>query len=149
MAGDIDYRGIDVPEGKPPEAYTFGERRAAILRRVEDVGSPRMLNGAALAREFGVARSTIHHDFDRLAEYVDGRTGKREALDAESIYWRCIRELLDAGEPRKAAQTLSDYHGWLHDRAELDDLWAEVEALRSAVEGATERDTERSPFQLK
>jgi hypothetical protein len=143
MSGEIDYRAVDIPEDKPPEDYTYAERRAEILREVEAVGSPRLVNGAELARRYGCTRQNIYNDLDRLAEYVERRAGDREALDAEGIYWRCIRELLDAGEPRKAAKTLADYHDWLHDRQELDHLWDRLEALEA------EQDTETNPYRVK
>jgi hypothetical protein len=134
MSGEIDYRGVGVPEDKDPENYTYAERRAEILQRIEDVGSPRLLNGAELARRYGCTRQNIANDLDKLAEYVESHTGTRERLNAESLYWRCIRGLLDDDEFRKAAQTLSDYHDWLHERQELDDLWERLEALEANAE---------------
>lgn len=128
MSGDIDYRAVEVPDGKDPENMTYAERRAEILDLIEKRGSPRLVNGARLAERYGCTRQMIHKDLDRLAEWADENQGDREVLEGDALYWRCIQGLLEDGEYRKAAQTLSDYHDWLRTN-DLEDLLERIEAL--------------------
>jgi len=85
MTGDIDYRAVDIPEDTTPENYTYAERRAEILQRIEDAGSPRLLNGADLADRYGCTRQNIANDFDRLAEWMDDASGDRLATVVNQI----------------------------------------------------------------
>lgn len=145
MAGDIDYRSVDVPEGKSPEDYTYAERRAEILSLIERRGSPRRLNGQTLGERYGCSRQNIYNDLERLSEWAEESLGDREALEGEALYWRCIEGLLDEGEYRKAAQTLSDYHEWVHERKDLDEM---DERLRS-LERGREAESDENPFRVK
>lgn len=151
MSRDIDYRAVDVPDDKDPEDYTYAERRAEILERVEDVRSPRLLNGANLADRYGCTRQNIANDFDRLAEWMDDASGDRERLNAEALYWRCIRGLLEQGEYRDAARTLSEYHDWLHERQDLDELWERLDDVEAIQAEAQPGDGDRatSDFRVK
>jgi hypothetical protein len=128
MSGQIDYRAIEVPNGKDPEDMTYAERRAEILDLIERRGSPRLVNGARLAERYGCTRHNIYNDLEKLAEWADDTQGARETLEGEALYWRCIQGLLEDEEYRKAAQTLSDYHDWLRTN-DLEDLLERVEAL--------------------
>ncbi len=133
MSGDIDYRAVDVPDGKPPAEMSYVERRKEILDLIEKRGSPRLVNGARLAERYGCTRQMIHKDLNRLAEWADEHQGDRETLEGEVLYWRCIRGLLEDDEFRKAAQTLSDYHDWLRTN-DLEDLLERIEALEQQQE---------------
>jgi hypothetical protein len=144
MTGDIDYRAVAIPEDTAPENYTYAERRAEILQRVGDIGSPRLLNGADLAARYGCTRQNIANDFDRLAEWMDDASGDRERLNAEALYWRCIRGLLEQGEYRDAARTLSEYHDWLHERQDLDELWERLDEVEAVQADAQSGDDDRS-----
>lgn len=42
---------MNIPDGKPREDYSYVERRAEILRRIERAGHPNALNKSELARE--------------------------------------------------------------------------------------------------
>ena len=133
MAGEIDYRAIEVPDAKDPESMTYAERRAEILELIQQRGSPRLLNGARLADRYGCTRPNIHNDLEKLAEWASDTQGDREVLEGDALYWRCIQGLLEDDEYRKAAQTLSDYHDWLRTN-DLEDLLERIEALERQQE---------------
>lgn len=101
MTDHPNYRAIHVPEGKRnghEEELTYAERRAYILERLEDAGSPRLLNKSELARTFDVSRQTIYNDLEALAEWSDGGLGERETLEGEALFWRSIDQLLEDAE---------------------------------------------------
>jgi len=129
----IDYRSIDVPEDKPPEEYSYAERRAEILRRIEDVGHPGLVNGAELGRRYDVARQSIYNDFDVLGEYVADTVGERVDLKINAVFNKAIRGLLQQKEYRKAAKTAAEFGEWVETRHEIEDLWAELEEIQDTV----------------
>lgn len=133
MSGNVDYRAVEIPDAKDPQDYKWTERRAELLDLLEKRGSPRLLNGAHLAKRYGCTRQNIHHDLEKLAEWAEDTQGDRETLEGEALYWRCIRGLLENGEYRKAAQTLSDYHDWVRTN-DLEDLLERIEALEQQQE---------------
>lgn len=132
-ADRIDYRTIPIANEKSPEDYTFAERRAEILRRIEDVGTPDRLNGVDLADRYGCTPENIYNDFDVLGDYVEATVGERVDLTISSVFRRSIRGLLEQKEYRKAAKTASEYGEWVRDRHELEDLWDEIEDIQDAV----------------
>lgn len=132
-ADRIDYRAIAVPDDKPPEDYTFAERRAEILRRIEDVGTPDRLNGAELARRYGCTPENIYNDFDVLSDYVEASVGDRVDLTISAVFRRSIRGLLENHDYRKAAKTAAEYGEWVRDRHELEDLWDELEEIQDSM----------------
>lgn len=125
----IDYRSTDVPDDKSPDKYSYAERRAEILRRIEDVGHPGLLNGAELARRYDVTRQSIYNDFDVLGEYVTDTVGERVDLKINAIFDKAIRGLLQQQEYRKAAKTASEFGQWVEARHEIEDIWERLEEI--------------------
>jgi hypothetical protein len=125
----IDYRSITVPDDKSPEDYTYAERRAEILRRIEDVGHPGRVNGAELARRYDCTPQNIYNDFDVLAEYVEDTVGDRADLTIDSVFNKAIRGLLEQKEYRKAAKTASEYGEWITEQHELSEMWERLEEI--------------------
>ena len=132
-ADRIDYRTIPVSDDKPPEDYTFAERRAEILRRIEDAGSPDRLNGVELSNRYGCTPENIYNDFDVLGDYVSATVGDRVDLKINAVFNKAIRGLLQQKEYRKAAKTAAEYGEWVRDRHELEDLWDELEEIQDSM----------------
>jgi hypothetical protein len=132
-ADRIDYRTIPVSDDKPPEDYTFAERRAEILRRIEDVGTPDRLNGVELSNRYGCTPENIYNDFDVLGDYVSATVGDRVDLNINAVFRRSIRGLLEQKKYRKAASTAAEYGEWVRDRHELEDLWDELEEIQDSM----------------
>ena len=127
-----DYSAVDLPS-KDPTEYTYVERRAELLQRVEEAGEPSVLNQTELADTFDVSQQQISKDLDRLATHVRERMIDRDrrAFVVENVVRRSIRGLMDEGEYRKAAQTAMEYDGWIydfHDAAEFERRLDELEA---------------------
>lgn len=130
MTSDIDYTAVDLPEEKPRTEYTYVERRAELLQRIQQAGHPRTLNQTEVADTYGVSQQQISQDLDRLAEHISANLGARRDLITEAVFHRAIAGLLEKEEYRKAAQTVKDWNDWLIEREdlrELDDRLAAIE----------------------
>ena len=130
----IDYRSITVPDDKSPEDYTYAERRAEILRRIEAAGHPGRVNGAELARRYGCTPQNIYNDFDVLAEYVEDTVGDRADLTIDSVFNKAIHGLLEQKEYRKAAKTAKEYSEWITERHEIDEMWEQIQELKESTD---------------
>lgn len=96
------------------------------------------MNQKRLADRYGCAPSNIHNDMECLSEYVAAGLSDRHALVTEAVFQRCLRELLDAEEWRKAAKTASDYSEWVHERGEMAELYDRLDVLEEqAADGGS------------
>ena len=127
-----DYSGVNPPDDKRPEEFTHHERRADLLRRCIQAGSPFAVNQSALARRYGIDRSTVCRDMKRLRESVDETLGNDAKLTARAVFERALLDLRNAEDWRasKAAfDAVMDWQQWLveigeqhrePDRSEVD-----------------------------
>lgn len=115
MAGDIDYRRVEVPGETPPEEFSYTERRGALLERIEDEGQPWTLNKSALGRKYGVSHTTIANDFEALGDHIAQTLGDDHALATNAVLRRCIRGLLAEERWAEAARITLRHEEWLMD----------------------------------
>lgn len=113
--GSPDYSQVVIPSDKKRDEYSYIERRAAILRLIEQRGHPWGMNSSQLAREFGVSHTTIDKDFDRLKEWYCNRIGDDAEFSSEVAYKRIIQEAMDDGNHELARRTLESWNEWLQD----------------------------------
>ena len=142
-----DYSAIEPPADTVPEKYSTHERRAALLRRIQEVGSPFAITQAREADRFGVHESTISRDMDRLRESVGEHLGDDAKLTTRVLFESITEELLDADDWRakKAAFDMAmDFNQWLADLGEQhrepDRLEADVRSQNSEVQYRIVRD---------
>jgi transposase-like protein len=110
-----NYHEVTLPDNKPRDEYSYTERRAAILKVIEQRGHPWGLNKSQLARQFGVSDVQIHKDLDRIKEYYSNRIGTDAKSATEIAYKRILQEQLDNDELDKARRTLDSWNSWLQD----------------------------------
>jgi transposase-like protein len=110
-----NYHEVTLPDDKPRDEYSYTERRAAILKVIEQRGHPWGLNKSQLARQFGVSDVQIHKDLDRIKEYYSNRIGSDAKSATEIAYKRILQEQLDNDELDKARRTLDSWNSWLQD----------------------------------
>lgn len=110
-----NYHEVTLPDDKPRDEYSYTERRAAILKVMEQRGHPWGLNKSQLARQFGVSDVQIHKDLDRIKEYYSNRIGTDAKSATEIAYKRILQEQLDNDELDKARRTLDSWNSWLQD----------------------------------
>lgn len=129
-----DYAS-DVPTTKPPEEFTYQERRADLLTQVRDLGAPSMLNQSEEAERYGVSQQQISKDLDRISESVREHLTDRDrrALALDSVMQRSVVGLLRNEEWRAAARTMMQYQEFLQDWSDVERLEAELEELRAEV----------------
>jgi len=121
MSNDIDYRSIEVPETKPATEYTYAERRAEILKLIEEAGHPRAINQTRLADRYGCAQSNISNDIDVLREYITTNIDET-TVDAitETVFQKSIRELVEQGDYKDAVKAVESWNDWLMDRGKVE-----------------------------
>jgi len=111
-----DYRKVTLPNDTPRSEYSYVERRAAILRIIENRGHPWGLNKSQLGREFGVSDAQIHKDLDRLKDWYSNQIGDDATQASDLAYRRIVQEHMDNGDYEKARRALDSWNGWLEDR---------------------------------
>lgn len=70
MRGTIAYHEVDIPSGKDPADYSYAERRAELLERIEQHGHPWGINETPLPVRYGCAPAIILTDLHALREYL-------------------------------------------------------------------------------
>lgn len=128
-----NYAAIEIPT-KPPTEYSYAERRAELLQQIQDLGHPSLINQTEEADRYGVSQQQISKDLDRIGEYVTETLGERRDLVTESVYHRSIQGLLEEGEYRKAAQTVTEWNEWLRERKDLEELRERFDRLEAQQE---------------
>lgn len=120
MSDDIDYGAIDVPEEKHPTEYSYVERRAEILSLIERAGHPRAITQSELAKRYDTSQSNISKDFDRLRAHIRDRVGDDARMVSHVVYNAAIQDLMDEGEPYKAAKVVTMWNDWLFETGEME-----------------------------
>lgn len=136
-----DYWNIEPPADTPPEDYSTHERRAEVLRLVIEAGSPYAINQSRLADRYGVHRSTLSRDMDRLRETVDDHLGRDAKLTTKAVFETAVDELLAADDwksTKAAFDAVIEWNRWLADIGEQDREPDRVEAdVRARAENVT------------
>lgn len=119
---DCDYSAIEVPEDKDPSEYSYHQRRADLLDRILEAGTPDAINQSELAREvYDCDQSTISNDVSKLGDYIGDHIGSEAYLETKAVYSKAITGLIeegDAGEWRAykaAADVIDKRNQWLGD----------------------------------
>jgi hypothetical protein len=116
-----DYSAVKPPNEKPTREFDHHQRRADLLRRVVEAGSPYAVNQSDLAREYDVDRSTICRDMKRLRESIDEALGDDAKLTARVVFESVLEDLHEADNWRasKAAfDVMMDWQEWLAELGE-------------------------------
>lgn len=104
-----NYASIDVPEDEDPLDYHYTQRRAEILELVYRAGGPRRVNQSRLAERYGVTRSQISQDMDKIAESVEETLGSNYGALVDSAFDRIFDGLMEEGEWAKAWRVVDGY----------------------------------------
>ena len=147
-----DYSTVEPPADTAPEEYSTHERRAALLRRIREVGSPFAISQTDQADRFGVHESTISRDMDRLRESVSESLGDDAKLTTRVLFESVTEELLAADDwkAKKAAfDVVMDWNEWLADlgeqHREADKIEADVRSRSSEVQYRIVRGDDADP----
>ena len=122
-----------IPTEKPPTEYHWTERRADILRTIEDHGHPSAVSQRELADRYGVSESQISQDMDRISEHIRHRLRDRShrALVVDAVVQRCVQELMADEEYRAAAKTILEWEEFASSFSDLEELHDRVARLET------------------
>lgn len=128
-----DYSTVEIPTTKPPEEFTYQERRADLLQQIQDLGHPSMINQVEAADRYGVSQQQISKDLDRIAESVRAHLTdrSRRAFSVDTVVKRAIRGLLEEEEYRKAARTAMEWDDWVTEFADIERIEREIEQIKA------------------
>lgn len=112
---DPDYYQVDVPQQKPPEDYTYVERRAEILGLILERGSPHGVKQVRLAERYDVSESQISQDMDRLRSHIDNHLGRQAKMTTRAAYQKTVKELQSQGKWKEAWDVIMEWNTWLQD----------------------------------
>jgi len=124
-----NYAAMEPPDSTPATEYSTHQRRADILRRIREAGSPFAITQSRLADRYDVHESTISRDMNRLRESIDDHLGNDAKLLTRTLLEKTVRELQAEGEWKAAWDVVMDWNDWLAavgeqerapDRAEVD-----------------------------
>ena len=115
VMSDVEYTEIPIPDDKARSEYNYNERRAEILKMIEEKGHPWGFNYSQLGREYGVSHETIRKDFKRLKKYYRNRVGDEAKATSELAYRRIVKGHMDNDEFDKARKALDSWNEWLQD----------------------------------
>jgi len=120
-----DYARVTYPD-RPEEPgamddFTARKRRAWLLDRIYELGTPTRINQSEVCEYFGVDQSRISQDIhDELAPYVEDNLGDRVGMMSDVVFKSAVEKLMDKDEPLKAAKVMEKFNDWLQDTGEQD-----------------------------
>lgn len=130
-----DYAATEIPTGKPPEEYTYTERRADLYQQIIDLGHPDHISRVEQGDRFGVDASTISRDIQAIAQHVrESRIDDldRRVLDVQASVSRAVRELQqtdDVDDTVRAAELAMEYDDWCWDAVRSHEIEQQLEDL--------------------
>ena len=113
-----EYERVKYPDApdEPGEKRSFdaAQRRAWLLDRMYELGTPTRINQSEVCTYFGVAQSTISKDIsEELAPYVEDRLGDRVGMMSDVVFKAAVEKLMDDNEPEAAARVMEKFNNWL------------------------------------
>jgi hypothetical protein len=121
MSQDIDYEAVNIPKQKPPNEYTYAERRAEILKLIQEAGHPKNVSRTRLGERYGVTHGQISQDIDRLQTFIQENIDeKRVDSITETVYQKAVSELMENGEYKDAVKAVESWNEWLMDRGKVE-----------------------------
>ena len=136
-----DYTTLEPPADATPDEYSTHQRRADLLRRIREAGSPRGISQRREADRYDVHESTISRDMDRLRESIDDHLADDAKLTTKMLFDRVTEDLLAADDwraKRAAFKMVIEWNEWLADigeqHREADKIEAEVHGSQSGVQ---------------
>lgn len=120
MTSNIDYATLPVPSEKPATEYTYAERRSEIYDLIEEAGHPRNLERTQeqLGNRYDVSQRQISDDIDSIREFEAEHVGDGVRANTSFVCEKAVRELMDQGDYKQAAELQMSYFEWLQEAGE-------------------------------
>jgi len=113
----IDYEKIPIPEHTDYKKYNYKQRRATILKVIQQAGTPSVISLTIYAKKFGISHTQIWHDMQALAKYIEQNIGRNVKFKTEIAMNKVIKDLIKGtnADKARAAKIIMDWNGWLFD----------------------------------
>lgn len=118
--GQVDYWALEPPDQTPETQYSPEERRADILKKLVQGGTPNSLNQSKTAKVYGVSQPTISKDVAKLAEFVGQNLGRNVSLTVQTLFEKTVADLRAEGEYKAAWDVAMEWSDWLADVGAID-----------------------------
>jgi hypothetical protein len=130
-----DYATLPVPSEKPPEEYTWPERRSEIYDLIEEAGHPRNLERTQeqLGKRYGVSQRQISDDIQAIRDYEAESVGDDVRANTSFVCEKAVRELMDSDDYEAAAKLQMKYFEWLQE-AGVEDKTATLADIEIAAD---------------
>jgi len=111
----------EIPSEKEKEDYTYNERRATILNRLKERVDPsKMPTYESMGEEFGVSKTTIKKDMDKVKCYIRDNLDSDVKVRMKLLLDKAIQQYEENGEYKKAFDCMKEYAEWLFDEGSLE-----------------------------
>lgn len=101
--------------------FDAAQRRAWILDRIYELGTPTRINQSEVSDYFEVDQTIISRDIrEELAPYVEDNLGNRAGMMSDVVFKSAVEKLMDKDEPLKAAKVMEKFNAWLQSTGEQD-----------------------------
>lgn len=121
-----DYARVSYPEDRPEKGgamddFDAAQRRAWLLNRIYELGTPTRINQSEVCDYFGVRQTIILRDInDELAPHVEDHLGDCVGMMSDVVFKAAVEKLMDEDEPYKAAKTMQMFNEWPQSTGEQD-----------------------------
>lgn len=115
------YDLLEIPDD--PKKADTQQRRAAIYRRIEELGHPALFDTdeiATFSKKFRVSKRQIRYDMDAISDYVEETLGRNHIRDTKFVFEKAIKEAIDEGDWEAAAKMAGEQAEWLENRGAID-----------------------------
>lgn len=137
----VDYSAVTMPEG-PYEDATVEQRRAVLLKRIEQAGHPGAVAQTyrELGDEFDVSKATIHRDMQLLAEWCAENIERDHVSIMDAVFRGAVLDLVQDGKRAWAAEVGKEWFGWLADMGAIERVPRNVNLDHTVRQASDETD---------
>lgn len=107
------YRNIGIPNDKDPREYSYVQRRADILRLIEEHGHPRAYTQRELSERYGVSQQQISKDMKRIKAYIRETLGDDIKVYGDLVFRKALRHYVEQDDYMKAIDIVERWTEWL------------------------------------
>ena len=121
-----DYAAVNYPSDRDHEPgamddFDAAQRRAWLLNRIYELGTPQRINQSEVCDYFDVPQSIISRDLrTEITPYIEDKLGDRARMMSDVVFKSAVEQLMDKDEPYKAAKTMKLFNEWLQSTGEQD-----------------------------
>lgn len=111
-----DFKHIEIPEDKPPEKYTWQQRRAEIYQIIKRKGYPE-LNSIDLSKRYkNVSSRQIRYDLEIIRKYISKNHDPHKFVAIGKLIWeKGIQHHVANNQYREAGRLWNTWKNFLYE----------------------------------